>query len=136
MAEYKFPKYKYNPPEDDLSRMLAEIKYKSPLEVFSRGVRLNVEGEVMKAIHECEIFVDKDELIKALKYDREQYVKGFEDGCRERVDKLKAECAMEIFEDIQQNLKNEFPLLGTPVFAYINELKKKYEVDTNGEKEN
>ena len=35
--------------------------------------------------------VDKDELVKALQYDRNQYTKGYEDGKKEVLDKLAAE---------------------------------------------
>ena len=39
---------------------------------------------------------------------------------------IKADVAREIFEDIQRNLPNDFPFLGTAVAVYLDELKKKY----------
>ena len=37
------------------------------------------EGEVMKAVQKFCVDVDKEELIKALQYDRNQYKKGYAD---------------------------------------------------------
>ena len=44
-------------------------------------LRLEQENMIFKAIQECSVSVDKDELLKALKYDRDQYRKGYRDGC-------------------------------------------------------
>lgn len=38
------------------------------------------DNEVLRAVQKVNIEVDKDELVKALKYDRQQYEKGFSDG--------------------------------------------------------
>ena len=58
-----------------------------------------IVGEVLK----IGIDIDKDELIKALKYDREQYEKGYEDGY---IDGAK-NGALEIFENFKKNLVKE-----------------------------
>lgn len=52
-------------------------------------VRINQHFEemIVKAVRECDIEVDKEELIKALKYDRNQYEKGFADA----LNKIRAE---------------------------------------------
>jgi hypothetical protein len=54
--------------------------YKSPIEVLSQGLKLEIEKGVYKAVENYGINVDKDELIKALQYDRNQYTKGYADG--------------------------------------------------------
>lgn len=54
--------------------------YKSPIEVISQGVKISVENDIYKAVESYGINVDKDELIKALQYDRNQYNKGYADG--------------------------------------------------------
>ena len=57
--------------------------WKSPIEIqqdIVRQVDMVVEDGVMKAIQRFDINVDKEELIKALKYDRDQYEKGYQDG--------------------------------------------------------
>ena len=55
-------------------------EYKSPIEIIYEQVRYEMDNEIMRAIQGVGINVDKDELIKALAYDRDQYQKGFQDG--------------------------------------------------------
>lgn len=65
--------------------------YKSPIEIVSKIEQQIVqqqEENVIRAILDMGVNVDKEELLKALKYDRDQYNKGYEDGVREFVDKL------------------------------------------------
>lgn len=57
--------------------------YKSPIEVLSQSIKLEIEKGVCKAVENYGINVDKDELIKALQYDRNQYNKGYADGYSE-----------------------------------------------------
>jgi hypothetical protein len=54
--------------------------YKPVMEIISETIRDNFDSLVMKAVHEIGVEVDKEELIRALKYDRDQYEKGFRDG--------------------------------------------------------
>lgn len=59
--------------------------YESPLDLFYRGISDTqieaLEDKIMLEIHsQVGVNIDKDELIKALKYDRDQYNKGYEDG--------------------------------------------------------
>lgn len=54
--------------------------YKSPITVFQKQIETQIEGEILKAVCKTGVVVDKDELLKALKYDREQYEKGYQDG--------------------------------------------------------
>lgn len=58
--------------------------YKSPITIMHRQlanqINVQLEGEVLKAVMKCNIDVNKDELIKALNYDRQQYEKGYKDG--------------------------------------------------------
>ena len=42
-------------------------------------MRNQIEGEIYKAVMNVGVNVDKEELIKALQYDREQYQKGYKD---------------------------------------------------------
>jgi hypothetical protein len=41
-----------------------------------------IEGELLKVTQEMGLDVDREELLKALKYDRGQYEKGFRDGVK------------------------------------------------------
>ena len=54
--------------------------YKSPIKVSQGNLEMQFEGEILKAVQRVDITVDKDELIRALRYDREQYQKGFDDA--------------------------------------------------------
>ena len=54
--------------------------YESPIQVVCREMQNTFDGDVMKAVLSYGISVDKDELIRALQYDRDQYKKGFADG--------------------------------------------------------
>ena len=59
-------------------------EWKSPVDLFYDKVHYELEKEldstVTKAIQTVGINVDKEELIKALQYDRGQYEKGYKDG--------------------------------------------------------
>lgn len=58
--------------------------YKSPIELCVSDIYTKIKEEqdkkIYMAIQEMGVTVDKDALIKALKYDRAQYEKGFQDG--------------------------------------------------------
>ena len=67
------------------------MNYKSPIEVAVTQMRVEqekkLEGDIFRAIHEVGITVDKEQLIKALRYDRHQYEKGYNDGYDDGFDK-------------------------------------------------
>lgn len=58
--------------------------YESPIEMFTRTIvpKINetVDGMILNAVIDAGIHVDRDELEKALRYDRDQWRKGFYDG--------------------------------------------------------
>lgn len=59
--------------------------YESPIDLFSvtdyaKQVDEQIENTVYKAITKVGVNVNKEELIKALAYDRNQYEKGYADG--------------------------------------------------------
>ena len=57
--------------------------YKSPINIIDDMCIKFVESfdqKIVQAIQNIETQIDKDELIKALKYDRDQYEKGYADG--------------------------------------------------------
>ena len=61
--------------------------YESPINVIindmCRDVRQKEDNYIMEYIQNIGIDVDKDELAKALQYDRQQYDKGYEDGFKD-----------------------------------------------------
>lgn len=81
------------------------MSYKSPIEIIQgiqEKLNYDFENKVHKAVMECNINVNKDELFKALKYDREQYDKGYRDGFLEGRKKAKEE----ILNYLSDGLKN------------------------------
>lgn len=62
--------------------------YKSPIEIITEEMKLFYDGDVVRAVQKHDIDVDKEELLKALKYDRDQYEKGYADGKRYALDGL------------------------------------------------
>jgi len=69
--------------------------YESPIEKIYGEIQTQMvqedENMVMEAVREVGINVDKEELINALQYDRNQYTKGYEDGKNEVLNKIRAE---------------------------------------------
>ena len=140
MAEFYMPKFvmKDKPIAlDDCYRELSKMSYQSPINVISQGIRTQMENDIFKAIQSYDVAVNKDELTKALKYDRDQYEKGFIDGCRCNADAIKAMVAREIFEEILNIIrayefdaltaKNDYGVFQVRNFgAEILKLKKKY----------
>lgn len=61
--------------------------YKSPIEIISNDdialqISQSINGLIYKAVIDTGVTVDKEELLKALNYDRGQYEAGYEDGYR------------------------------------------------------
>ena len=69
-------------------------RWKSPIDIefftqeFSMKILDDETGAVVKACMDMGINIDKDELLKALRYDRRQYEKGYFDGIRARDDEI------------------------------------------------
>jgi hypothetical protein len=72
--------------------MFDEFQYKSPINIISSPVHIDMveeqEKTILKAIQNVKVDVDRDELIKALQYDRNQYEKGKVDGIRQFISRL------------------------------------------------
>lgn len=76
------------------------IDYKSPIQIIEDQLHNQIitdyENGIMKALMRYQIHVDKEELLKALQYDRGQYEQGYQDGlnadkwipCSERLPKI------------------------------------------------
>ena len=65
--------------------------YESPIELIQKQMQLDLESKIMSAVQEVGISVDKDELVRALKYDRDQYEKGYADAKAEQGDMIPVE---------------------------------------------
>lgn len=64
-------------------------EYESPITIVQKEMQnqlnIQMENSVIKAVREFGVDVDKEELIKALQYDRNQYSKGYNDAKAEIV---------------------------------------------------
>lgn len=60
------------------------MAYESPIHVYTTEISQKIGEEcdriVFEEIKKVGVYVEKNELIKALEYDRDQYQKGFRDG--------------------------------------------------------
>ena len=69
-----------------------EATYVSPITVelhkIQREYNRKLDTLILNEIRKYDVKVDKDELVKALKYDRNQYEKGFADGKKEAAEKI------------------------------------------------
>lgn len=57
-----------------------ENGYKSIAEIICKDLEARFEDDVFKVVQKYDINVDKEELIKALNYDRNQYKAGYKDA--------------------------------------------------------
>ena len=68
--------------------------WESPVNIFeihepiAEEINKQTEETVFKAIHRVGVDVNKEELLKALQYDRNQYEKGYKDGYDEAIDEF------------------------------------------------
>ena len=67
--------------------------YNSPITMIVDQMRVQQEGEVFKVVQNVGVTVDKDELLKALAYDRDQYEKGLKDGYARGYEQAKKDIA-------------------------------------------
>lgn len=68
---------------------IPDMDYEFPIKIYQSEMQTEMENGIFKTIQSYGISVDKTELIKALKYDRQQYDKGFRDGIRKFAEMLK-----------------------------------------------
>lgn len=57
--------------------------YKSPIDVIISEWEMEIENEICNAVQRVGVNVDREELVKALNYDRHQYEKGYADAVRD-----------------------------------------------------
>ena len=54
--------------------------YDSPIKIIATQMEAKMENDILTAVQHFDINVNKDELIKALDYDRKQYEAGYQAG--------------------------------------------------------
>lgn len=69
--------------------------YESPVNLIVQDIETQMvqkeEQMILEAIRKCDVVVNKEELIKAINYDRNQYTKGYKDGVSDVLNKIMAE---------------------------------------------
>ena len=83
MSDYNGEHLKFRFKEGDLERLESMYNYQSPIEMIATEMRTKYENECVSVCQRYGFNVDKDELAKALAYDRNQYDKGFKDGYKQ-----------------------------------------------------
>jgi flagellar biosynthesis/type III secretory pathway protein FliH len=74
--------------------MKGEDMWESPVNIFEihepiiEEINKQTEETIFKAIHRVGVDVNKEELIKAMQYDRNQYQKGYKDGYAKAIDEF------------------------------------------------
>ena len=80
LSDYPDPEnlYKYAKNTDALLKAEALTKgYEPPITLYMNKIQTQIEDNCLKAVQSYGFNVDKDELKKALEYDRNQYDKGY-----------------------------------------------------------
>lgn len=54
--------------------------YEPPIKLMRTQINTTMDEEILKAVFRTGVVVDKEELLRALEYDRQQYNKGYHDG--------------------------------------------------------
>lgn len=80
MSEYNGAPLKFMLKEGQLESLESMYDYKPPIEMIVTEMQTKYEKDCVSICQQYGFNVDKDELAKALAYDREQYDKGFKDG--------------------------------------------------------
>ena len=55
------------------------MNYKSPIDLIAEQIETETENEIVRAVQRVGINIDKEELMRALAYDRNQYTRGYYD---------------------------------------------------------
>lgn len=63
--------------------------YKSPIEIITGKMVTRIDDEIYSAVQNVGINVDREELLKALEYDRGQFEKGYNEAIDDFVTKYK-----------------------------------------------
>lgn len=100
------------------------LGYESPIKVFCGKMRISYENHVAQAVQDVGIDIDKDELIRALKYDRNQYDKGYIAGYNRKASEVANEFIKAVDDMI--NLISEMTGLDITYYGKYAELKNKY----------
>ncbi len=66
--------------------------YESPIELITSSISTSIDESIMRAVQSVGIVVHESELIQALKYDRDSYNKGYEQGYADCYQEITGHC--------------------------------------------
>lgn len=66
--------------------------YESPIELIASEISSHMDENIMRAVQEVGIVVHKAELIQALRYDRDSYNKGYNQGYADCYQEITGHC--------------------------------------------
>ena len=78
--------------------------YESPINIITGQIKTNYEDEIFRAVQNVGINVDREELLKALEYDRGQYEEGFREGEKHTLRQIRNLLPEWLYEAIKENL--------------------------------
>ena len=78
--------------------------YKSPIEIITGQIKTNYDNAIYSAVQNVGINVDREELLKALEYDRGQFEEGFREGEKHTLRQIKNLLPEWLYTAIKENL--------------------------------
>lgn len=104
MSEFKFRSVDRGWPTSEGLSPLAP-GWESPFKIYQSDIENVISDEMVKATFRVGITVDKEELLKALSYDRDQYSKGYAAGRRGREKVVRGrECIHNVANHVRDSL--------------------------------
>lgn len=76
--------------------------YESPIKIIIGQIKTNYEDAIYRTIQNFRINVDREELLKALEYDRGQYEKGYNDAIDDFAKELKSILPIAVHQDCSE----------------------------------
>ena len=78
--------------------------YESPIKIITGKIQTQIDDEIYRAVQNVGINIDKEELLKALEYDRGQYEEGFREGEKHTMRQIKDLLPEWLYAAIKENL--------------------------------
>ena len=78
--------------------------YESPIKIIAGKIQTQIDDEIYRAVQNVGINVDREELLKALEYDRGQYEEGFREGEKHTMRQIKDLLPEWLYAAIKENL--------------------------------
>ena len=78
--------------------------YESPIKIITGKMQTQIDDEIYRAVQNVGINIDKEELLKALEYDRGQFEEGFREGEKHTLQQIKNLLPEWLYTAIKENL--------------------------------